>query len=419
MRSLGLEPDPWQLAVLESDHPRLLLNCCRQAGKSTVVAVRALAEAMFLIDSLVLLLSRSHRQSRLLFQTVRDFHHRIGDPLLKRRTADELWLDTGGRIVSLPCQEETIRGYSGVSHLIIDEASRVPDAVYRAVRPMLAVSRGRLVCLSTPYGRRGFFYRAWTDAATDWQRVEVPAAMVPRITPEFLDEERRELGESWYRQEYCCSFEATEGLVYPDFGRCVVAGPAPAGGRRVGGIDFGYRNPFAAVWGVLAPDGTLWLTGEHYATQKPLDYHVARLPRDVFWYCDPAGAQERVELLTAGLTVQKGLNPIRPGIMAVMSRLASGRLRVVQGACPKLLYEASLYRYPEAGDSEAPQDDHNHAVSALRYLVSRLDQRRLARGSGTAPPAEEDATSATALKALRERVWRDWWEREDLWTPLG
>ena len=41
MRSLGMEPDPWQAQVLEGDHTQLLLNCSRQAGKSTVVAVHA------------------------------------------------------------------------------------------------------------------------------------------------------------------------------------------------------------------------------------------------------------------------------------------------------------------------------------------------------------------------------------------
>src|ERR1019366_5361804 len=106
--------------------------------------------------------------------------------------------------------------------LIIDEASRVPDELYRAVRPMLAVSKGRLLCLSTPYGKRGFFWNAWARGGNDWQRFEVSADKVPRITPEFLEQEKRAMGESWFRQEYCCSFEALEGLVYPDFARGVV-----------------------------------------------------------------------------------------------------------------------------------------------------------------------------------------------------
>src|SRR5262245_47168170 len=243
MRSLGLEPDDWQVEVLELEHPRLLLNCCRQAGKSTVVAMLGLVQALFVPDTKVLLVSRSHRQSRELFRLVTEFHRRMRRPLVKRQTLEERVLGNDSRIVCLPCKEETIRGYSHISLLILDEAARVPDDLYRAVRPMLAVSAGRLVCLSTPYGARGFFHDAWANGGDDWRRIEVPAERVPRISPAFLAEERRAMGESWFRQEYCCSFEAFEGLVYPEFDRCVVAGPAPREGRRVGGLDFGFRNP--------------------------------------------------------------------------------------------------------------------------------------------------------------------------------
>src|SRR5262249_48605300 len=149
MRNLGLEPDPWQVEVLEGGHARLLLNCCRQAGKSTAVAMLGLVHALFVPYSKVLLVSRSHRQSTELFRIVIDFHRQIGAPLKVRCTTEELQLDNHSRIVSLPCREETIRGYSHVSLLVIDEAARVPDDLYRAVRPMLAVSNGRLICLST------------------------------------------------------------------------------------------------------------------------------------------------------------------------------------------------------------------------------------------------------------------------------
>src|SRR5262249_9654831 len=84
MRNLGLEPDPWQIDVLESDHPRLLLNCCRQAGKSTVVALLALVEALFVPGRQVLLLSRSHRQSTELFRTLLDFYLLLGWPRRRR-----------------------------------------------------------------------------------------------------------------------------------------------------------------------------------------------------------------------------------------------------------------------------------------------------------------------------------------------
>jgi hypothetical protein len=417
MRRLGLEPDPWQIDVLESDHPRKLLNCSRQSGKSTTVAVSALASAIWTPFYHVILLSRSHRQSRELFGKVLGFHRELGDWMLARRTAEELVLKNGSRIVSLPCREETIRGYSNVHLLIIDEAARVPDDVYRAVRPMLAVSGGRLICLSTPYGRRGFFWQAWATGGDDWLRVEVPAERIPRISPAFLAEERRQQGESYFRQEYCCSFEALEGLVYPDFARCVVPGPAPESGTRVGGIDFGFRNPFAALWGLHDRDGVLWLTGEHYARQKPLDYHVARMPREVLWHCDPAGAQERAELIRAGLRVRKGINNLRSGIMAVTARLESGRLRVVAGACPNLLYEAALYRY--GNESEAPVDEHNHALAALRYLVSRLDEGRMGRPGRRPPPESGDEPAAESAPPQPGESWWKRYDNPDLWTRVG
>src|SRR5215471_18053957 len=124
MRKLGLEPDPWQLDVLEGGHARLLLNCCRQAGKSTVVAMLGLAEAVFVPGTKVLLVSRSLRQSTELFRIVTDFYRRLGSPILKRLTSEELQLGNHSRIVCLPCREETIRGFAHVSLLIIDEAAR-------------------------------------------------------------------------------------------------------------------------------------------------------------------------------------------------------------------------------------------------------------------------------------------------------
>jgi hypothetical protein len=378
MAELGMKPDPWQLEVLSGGHKRLLLNCCRQAGKSTAVAVLSVMETVAHEGMKVLLLAPSLRQSRLLFTTAAEYLRRVGQAYIQHETIHELNLTNNSQIVCLPCNEETIRGYSNVGLLIIDEAARVPDDLFRAVTPMLAVSDGRMICLSTPYGRRGFFYQAWAKGGDDWKRIEVPAEQVPRITKKYLDRVRREMGEEWYRQEFCCSFEAQEGLVYPDFARCVVQADGVPAGRWFGGIDFGLRNPFAAVWGVVDRDDVLWLVGEHYAADKTLAYHAARLPRQVTWYADPEGAREIKELHCAGFTIRKGDNARRPGISAVRARVENGTLKILEGTCPHLLAEAQLYRYDsDSGNSEEPAKEHDHALDALRYLVSKLDYKRL------------------------------------------
>jgi hypothetical protein len=214
MSRAGMQPDAWQEKLLGSSAKRTLLLCSRQAGKSTAAGAVALHTALLQEQSLILLLSPSLRQSGELFRKVRELFQRLGRPLgVVAESALRLELANGSRIVSLPGDEGTIRGYSGVAVLIIDEAARVEDALYCAVRPMLAVSRGRLVALSTPFGKRGWFYEEWCGAGA-WERIQVPAHDCPRILPDFLAEERQALGERWYRQEYECSFEETVGAVF-------------------------------------------------------------------------------------------------------------------------------------------------------------------------------------------------------------
>lgn len=160
MEHAGLPPDPWQETFLRSEAKKLLLLCSRQSGKSTSTAVLALHTALYSAPALVLLLSPSLRQSQELFRKVLDAYGTLDASIPpQQESALRLELTNGSRIVSLPGKEGTIRGYSGVKLLVVDEAARVPDALYYSVRPMLAVSGGRLVCLSTPFGQRGFFYQ--------------------------------------------------------------------------------------------------------------------------------------------------------------------------------------------------------------------------------------------------------------------
>lgn len=192
------------------------------------------------------------------------------------------------------------------------------------------------------------------------------------------------MGELWTAQEYECSFVALVGLVYPDFEQAIIEREELPEGRRVGGIDFGWRNPFAAIWGVLDRDDVLWLCGERYASRIPLHEHAAALKElgPITWYADPSGRTEIEELRRANLTVLPGMNEIRTGIAAVNARLKTGRLKVLKGRCPNLRREAGLYRYPKPGEgleTENPIDNENHALGALRYLVSRLDAAFLAR----------------------------------------
>jgi hypothetical protein len=213
-RRLGLDPDPWQEDLLRSSSDRVLLNCSRQSGKSTISAIIALHRALYHPGSLVLALAPALRQSQELFGKVASFYRDLGRPVPPQGERKlSLELENGSRIITLPGSEKTIRGFSGVALLVVDEAARVDDELYFAVRPMLAVSGGSLMMLTTPYGKRGAFYEEWTGGV-GWERFRVSASECPRISEEFLEEERAALPGWVYRQEYECSFEETEDQVF-------------------------------------------------------------------------------------------------------------------------------------------------------------------------------------------------------------
>jgi hypothetical protein len=190
-----------------------MLNA-RQTGKSTATAAVALHHAMFKKSELVLLLAPTLRQSHELLLKVQHIRACLPyDVPLLSDTSISMEFTNGSRIVSLPGTEETIRGFSAVTLLIIDEAARVPLSLYQSVRPMLLVSSGRLICLSTPYGNAGWFFEEWTGEFP-WQRIKVTALECPRISQQALDEERRTHGAAYFSQELLCEFMNSSWQVF-------------------------------------------------------------------------------------------------------------------------------------------------------------------------------------------------------------
>ncbi len=215
VEALGFEPDAWQTKFLRSASRRVVLCCSRQSGKSSVAAILALHRALYHAGSLVLVVSPSIRQSGELFRKIVDHVTRLAvAPDLSEESRLSLKLANGSRVLSLPSSPETIRGFSAASLVIEDEAAFVPDETYLAIRPMLAVSRGRLVLMSTPFGRRGHFFNEWVNGGDQWERFSVTAAECPRISAEFLADERASLGEWRFRQEYEGAFVETDDQLF-------------------------------------------------------------------------------------------------------------------------------------------------------------------------------------------------------------
>ena len=213
---LRFVPDAIQEKVLRTESKRVLLNCTRQWGKSVIEALKAVHRAYTAPRSLVLVAGPAERQSGFIVTYVEGFLAELG---IKKRGDGKnplsVVLPNGSRIVGLPGKAQTIRGFSNISLMLIDEAAQTPDVLYKTMRPMLATSGGDLWLMSTPVGRRGFFYEEWMSPAKDWHRISVKATECPRIPKEFLEEERRKLGPQWFRQEYLCEFRDETVSLFP------------------------------------------------------------------------------------------------------------------------------------------------------------------------------------------------------------
>lgn len=212
----GVIPDPWQAQLLRDQPKRALLLCSRQSGKTTTTSLIALHTAIYHAPALVLLFSPSQRQSAELFRTVVGYHSRLqGAPRLTAESTLRAEMENGSRIIALPGSEKTVRGFAAADLVVIDEAARVEDDLIAAVRPMMATkANGRLIALTTPAGKRGWFHDAWTKS-DDWTKVRVAAADCPRISKSFLDEELRNLGSARFEEEYNLMWRDDDEAVFP------------------------------------------------------------------------------------------------------------------------------------------------------------------------------------------------------------
>ncbi len=216
-RRAGIQPDAWQSDLLRSTAKQLILNCSRQSGKSTISAVLGLHTALFEPNSLVLLLSPSLRQSQELFRKIKDIYNVLESPAMPKPIEESslrLELSNGSRIIALPGSEQTVRGFSNVALLICDEAATCEDSLFFSIKPMLAVSGGRIILLSTPRGKRGFFFDVWSEGGADWNRTRIEARECPRISEQWLLKEKEAMPDFWFRQEFECEFVENSDSVF-------------------------------------------------------------------------------------------------------------------------------------------------------------------------------------------------------------
>jgi len=197
----------WQRRVLDHWHEDQHILCSRHAGKSTLGAAMGLHVAMYHPGHPVVMVGRAGRQSVEIFRMARLLYDKLkSPPRLIVDAATQLEFANHSRILALPGDADTVRGISGASCVIVDEASYVSEDMLIALEPMLSTTGGPLWLMSTAAGKRGFFYDYHRDKSVDFFRTIATADDCPHISRDFLDKRRKRWPEWYFRQEFYCEF---------------------------------------------------------------------------------------------------------------------------------------------------------------------------------------------------------------------
>jgi len=202
---LKIKLDKWQSEVLCSEEDNLAIRAGRQVGKSTVVALKAALYALRNPRKTVLIIASVDRQAQLLFEKVVETILLLNkDQIGKKKdkpTKHHMKLRNGTKIYCLPTGRSGygIRGYT-VDLLIADEAAFIPEEVWVAVVPMLATTRGKVILLSTPFGKQGYFYECFNDP--NYKTFAVSSEKCPRIPKDFLEKQKEKMTKLQYAQEF-------------------------------------------------------------------------------------------------------------------------------------------------------------------------------------------------------------------------
>jgi Terminase large subunit, T4likevirus-type, N-terminal len=210
----GVVLDSWQVDLLTSTSKRLIVLAARQIGKTEAVIWRCIWQALY-DPGLVVIASPSLNQSGEFFKRFMERYKALdAAPAITAESALRCELANGARVRCFPGSERSVRGFAAVKLCFVDEAARVDDELFVALKPMLGVTGGTFIMCSTPTGQRGEFYRAWTEGE-GWERVKVAADQCPRLTAEFLREQLRELGPQMFKQEFGLEFVSDIEAMFP------------------------------------------------------------------------------------------------------------------------------------------------------------------------------------------------------------
>ncbi len=287
----------------------------------------------------------------------------------------------------------------------MDEGGQIEKKAFNALIGRTGQKQAPILVTTTPYiTSEGFgpihkeWYPRFKANDPDYLIVHFPSIANPAYPKEEYERQKRSLPPEIFQARYHGLFTAVEGLVYPSFSTSLIQldpdelkSVINSCYKFVGGIDFGWNDPFCALAGGIDHDDTLWIFYERYKSLTTLEEHAHQLPKTVnqkpiLWFADH-NPEAIHKLKKGGHYVKRApkysrgaaSSAILNGILSVNRRIKLQKLKIVQNRCPAVVAESETYIYPEKNEEiigDKPLDKDNHALDALRYLITGLDIKK-------------------------------------------
>lgn len=356
---LNFKPSPYQAKILSDMSKRIAVRICRQGGKTYVIAARAVWFAATHSNTTTVIIAPSQRQSIIMMDTIHGFIFTINNKerrlLLKKALRTTIYFKNGSRIIALPNNPRTVRGYTA-HQAIVDEANFIKDdelLIDSTLRPQLGTTDGPLILCSTPWSVDSVFYRAFDPKSAyskyivTW-REAVSAGILKKT---FMDDLLTDVYAGLYDRnrflrEYEVQFVADSDSYFPSalITRCQDAFleyldfEQTAEGKFYVGVDFGKKVDYSAVAVVALRGEERHLTHLH---QFPLETPYAavigyvkalcdRLKSVQMVYPDQTGVGEYIveEMINAGITHVTGIMLSMPVKEDILGFLKHGLMEV-------------------------------------------------------------------------------------------
>ena len=325
--------------------------------------------------------------------------HNKSDSTFKTRTGKTIFFRSADK-------PESIEGITAGA-IWADEAGLMKPDAWLFMQRRVSRTEGRILMTFTPKALNWVYYdlyKPWMEATAKKQHTDIEFFQFRSVdSPHFPEEEFERAKQTMTPHQFKLSYEGefakAEGLVYPSFGSANIVDDfeVPKDWRRIGGIDFGYINPFCALEGALSPDDELYVYKCHYRSGMTLREHSEYLNPDIVYFYDPSGRQEAEELISMGFELVPANNDVDLGINKVNVRIMGQslsedanegglqrlekkrrvRLKVFR-SCGDLIEPMGLYQYDKnqtTGEwKDKPMKVNDHSPDALRYLVMGADE---------------------------------------------